>query len=1003
MTFIQSEGGHTMSLPNQPERQSDQRIGLAAKFSFAAWAALLVVALILTPKLQSIMTRGTLLIPGTESDEVTAMTEAEFPSLSGSQMVLVFTSDTLAADDPSYQAAAEAVLAEVEQIPSVTGMTTPWNGGGETLIGQDGRSAVAMFRVKTDELTLKTEVVPQLKEITRSAPAELTVYLTGDPAVNYDLMDEILADVAVAERFVVPIILVILLIIFGSVVAAAVPLGLGLISVAISMGLFYFYALRYPVHDICTALISMMGMGVGVDYALFLVTRFREELAAGCSPKEAARRTVATSGKAIMFSGAAVIASVGSLLLVKSDVIRSLGAAMAIVIVVAVGVATTLLPPILALLGHRINALRVPLQISPASAEHAWQKWAMKIMQRPVLFTLVTLVPILLLASPAVRMSFGMPNISLLSDAAESRKGYHVLEEQFSPGLLSPFEVLLTVPEGTLADPENLDRIYEAVQALQEDPGVDSVISYVSLDPDWTLEDYHELYVDGPLQLADLTSQFSGGTGGLGQVAAALGQMQGGLLTMQNSLEQIGNGAGDLAQGALDAKAGTAEIRAGLQEAAAQVEAGAAGYQQLVEGLQMAEEQLDRAISELDDMILTTKLLDGHYRNVYEAVMIARIVLAGGTEGGPSLAESVQQGAAGLGELAAGIREIDAGLAQVEDALGALADGTLQSRDGQMQVAQALGEAANGLGLISVQLDQANEGLASLGIPMEGFDPTALLTQGDLGLRMVGSAGGEMFAQLVNLQGGADVARLLVLPTTGPDSKETNQLVPRLRNLLQAEYSDLNPKLGGYVPMMVDANDHMKWALPRVILVALIISFVVLLLLLRSVVMPLIAVVLNGLSVSAAYGFLVLIFEDGHLAGPLAFTPLYYLESPVVVVLFAILFGLSMDYQVFLLSRIKEAWDETQNNEESVAFGVAKTAGIITGAATIMVLVFLAFGLTGMLSIKEMAFGLAVAIFLDASLVRIVLAPSLMRLTGKWGWWAPAWLLRILPRLNIEH
>lgn len=992
-----------MSLPNQPDQQPGQRIGLAAKFWFAVWAALLVAALILTPKLQSIMTRGTLLIPGTESAAVNALTEEEFPSLSGSTMVLVFASDDLSADDPAYQAAAEEVLAKVEEVPSITSITTPWNGGGETLIGQDGRSAAAMLRVTADELTLKTEVVPRLKEITRTAPAELTVYLTGDPAVNYDLMDEILADVAVAEHFVVPIILIVLLIIFGSGVAAALPLGLGMISVLVSMGLFYFYALRYPVHDTSTALISMMGMGVGVDYALFLVTRFREELAAGRSPQEAAQRTVATSGKAIMFSGAAVIASVGSLLLVKSDVIRSLGAAMAIVVVVAVGAAVTLLPHILALLGPRINALRVPLQISPASAEHAWRRWALKIMQRPVVFTVLSLVPILLLAAPAIRMSFGMPNISLLSEEAESRKGYHVLEEQFSPGLLSPFEVLLTVPEGTLADPENLDRVYAAVQSLEEDPGVDSVISYVSLHPDWTLEDYHRLYVDGPLQLADLTPQFSDGSGGLGQVADVLGQMQGGLMKMQDSLSQIGNGAGDLAQGALEAKAGTAQIRAGLQEAASKVEEGAAGYQQLVEGLQTAEQQLDRAIAELDDMIITTKLLDGHYRNVYEAVMIARIVLAGGTEGGPSLAEAVQEGAAGLGELAAGIREIDAGLAQVEGALGALADGTLQSRDGQMQVAQALGEAANGLGLISVRLDQANQGLASLGISVEGFDPAALLAQGDLGLRMVGSAGGEMFAQLVNLEGGADVARLLVIPATGPDAKETNQLVPHLRSMLQAEYPDLNPKLGGYVPMMVDANDHMKEVLPEVILVALLICFVVLVLLLRSVVLPLVAVVLNGLSVSAAYGALVLIFQDGHLSGPLAFSPLYYLESPVVVVLFAILFGLSMDYQVFLLSRVKEAWDETHDNEASVAFGLAKTAGIITGAATIMVLVFLAFGFTGMLTIKEMAFGLSVAIFLDASLVRIVLAPSLMRLAGKRNWWAPAWLLRVLPRISIEH
>jgi RND superfamily putative drug exporter len=168
-------------------------------------------------------------------------------------------------------------------------------------------------------------------------------------------------------------------------------------------------------------------------------------------------------------------------------------------------------------------------------------------------------------------------------------------------------------------------------------------------------------------------------------------------------------------------------------------------------------------------------------------------------------------------------------------------------------------------------------------------------------------------------------------------------------------------------------------------------------------VLPLKAVLLNALSVAAAYGSMVLVFQEGHLSTLMGFSPLGYLESPIVIILFAILFGLSMDYEVFLLSRVKEVYDATGSNEESVAVGLAKTAGIITGAATIMVLVFGIFASIGILTIKEIGFGLGVAVFLDAVLIRTILAPALMRLAGNWNWWVPAWLLRILPKIDIQH
>lgn len=323
------------------------------------------------------------------------------------------------------------------------------------------------------------------------------------------------------------------------------------------------------------------------------------------------------------------------------------------------------------------------------------------------------------------------------------------------------------------------------------------------------------------------------------------------------------------------------------------------------------------------------------------------------------------------------------------------------------RLADDLKAATQGLQQISTEIDNAAQGLRTAGEQSSKIDLEAILDRGDMGLRLVAAGGGaqleRLMPSLVNLDRGATVAKMLVLPKQKSDSPETMALIRRLRTELPALAPELQPLVGGGSAIMLDMNDQMTWSLPRVILLVLLVTFLILLVLLRSILLPLKAVLLNGLSVAAAYGTMVLVFQEGHLSDLLGFSPLGYLESPIVVILFAILFGLSMDYEVFLLSRVKEAHDASGNNEESVAVGLAKTAGIITGAATIMVLIFGVFASIGILTIKEMGFGLAVAVFLDASLIRMILAPALMRLAGDWNWWAPAWLLRILPKIDMQH
>ena len=202
--------------------------------------------------------------------------------------------------------------------------------------------------------------------------------------------------------------------------------------------------------------------------------------------------------------------------------------------------------------------------------------------------------------------------------------------------------------------------------------------------------------------------------------------------------------------------------------------------------------------------------------------------------------------------------------------------------------------------------------------------------------------------------------------------------------------------------MNVDINHEMTSKLIPVVSLVLVLSFLVLLVFLRSLLLPLKAILMNTASVLAAYGLMVFVFQDGHFTGVLKFDAAGHVDSFLPLFLFCILFGLSMDYEVFLLARIREEYLRTGDNTEAVGWGLEHTARIITSAAAIMVTVFGAFAFARMLPIKELGFGLAAAVLLDATIIRVVMVPATMRLMGRWNWWLPAWLDRLLPKVSLE-
>lgn len=973
------------------------------------WCLILAAAAFYAPKLPGVLRAADAASPGSESTAARELLTKEVRGGDIQDLVVVLTSEK-SVEDPAYGDAAESLRQQIQQIDSIRNVSSYWASGEKSLVGKDGRTALLLVEAATTADEAQARIVPALRDATAELEsAGVEAHVTGWAAVQTDLFDEAMGGARRSEKLAIPVVLVVLLLIFGSVVAGLLPLGLGIVSVGTTMAIFYFYAQYLPIDSTAPVVISMLGMGVGVDYSLLLVSRFREELARGLDRAAAVRRTVATAGKAVIFSGSTVVISVASLWVINNPVFRSITAAMVLVVIISVLAAVSLLPVVLYLLGPRVDALRLPRLGRPEanSAGGFWHRWSLRVMERPWRFALAAGLPLLLLALPAWRMETGWPNVSLLTPQADSRQGFELLRKQFDAGMMEPLELVVQVKDGAVTDGTNLPKLYELAEQVKQDPGVASVVSLVSLKPEWDLSHYREIYLEKPAELASLPSSLGEQSQQLDQLITGLRDLRTGLSQMAGKMPALGNGMAAGAGGIEEIRAGLGQTEQGLTAMAGQLEQGSSRVADMSDALDSVNGILTQAIADLDGMQPLSKA-DPRYPAVYQGVATARAMVAG-VQGQPGLAAGLRQTADSLRTAGAGLRQIASGVASARQGLARVSGGLSQGPTGIQEASRGVDQMGSGIDQMIAELEKAQADLRKANEEAGSLNLQPVVSRGDFGLRLVAASGGkeaaELLPQLANVDRGADVARLIVVPKSGTDSSETGNLVHRLRETtLPPLAKDLGTVLvGGGPAQQTDLNDQLTDALPKVIALVLTVTFLVLMGMLRSVLLPLKAIIMNSLSVLAAYGLLVLVFQHGYLTHFLGFTPLGYVGSPSVVILFAVLFGLSMDYEVFMLSRVKEAYHETGHNEEAVAIGLEQTARIITGSALIMVAVFGAFLVNGMITIKELGLGLAVAVFLDATLIRTILVPAFMRLMGDWNWWAPRWLLRILPNLDIRH
>jgi RND superfamily putative drug exporter len=633
----------------------------------------------------------------------------------GTDVVVLYRSPSATVADPAFRQSVESHLSGLPRA-DVTGVATYWSTKSPAFVSKDQHSTYAVLTLAGATQEDRLDTFHSIASQVRSQADGLETKVGGEVAVFDEVNTQTEHDIVKAESISTPIVLILLVLVFGGLVAAALPLFVGALAI---LGAFVLLRGLSAVTDVSIFsinIVTMIGLGLAIDYALFIVTRFREELAHGNDVETALTATMATAGRTVAFSGVTVGVAISSLMLFPVMFLKSMAYGGVAAVAIAMIAALTALPALLGVLGHRVNNLRI-LKVRKASAEHgAWYRLAHSVMRRPVRY-IVVLVPVLLvLGIPFLGAQLGGVDHRSLPAGATSRTVTETLQRDF-PGA-----------GGT--------DIYSAVR-FDAAPG----------DPAAALAPY---------------------------VA---------------SLKQVRN---------------------------------------------------------VDDVRL------GGYKNGVASV-VTHTRFTGQ-------------------ELAA--RDVVHGVRAVPAPAGT-----------QVQV-------------------------------------------------------------------------------------------------------------GGETAAVIDLLDVLKQRAPYMAGFIVVVTFVLLFVAFGSFVLPLKALTMNVLSLSAAFGAMVWIFQDGHLSGFLDFTPAGFLDATNPVLLFAVLFGLSMDYEVFLLSRIREEYDKTGDNTQAVALGLQRTGGIITSAALLLIIVVAAFSTSGIVFVKMIGVGLVIAIALDATIVRALLVPATMRLLGRANWWAPAPLVR---------
>ncbi len=469
----------------------------------AGWAVLLLIALPFAPRAGGVLRAGGFSSDSLESAQARAVLERELGA-PPSALALVIHSDTLLAGEPAFEVAAAAATAELASAPHVVRVIPHTIAPRQVSADRHTAYDIVFLDFAPDD---SPAAIPILEPLVRQQ-AGISVVLAGGPAFYGDVQTVSESDLRRSELISLPLAALALVFVFGSLVAAAVPLAVGGAAVLVALAVVFVAASLTPMSIFVLNLATLLGLGLGVDYSLLMTSRFREELAARLHNRDIAQlpaaerravigsaveATVATAGRAVFFSGVTVLLGLASMLLFEFMILRSVGLAGAIVVGLAVLAALTLLPALLSILGPRLDALAVRKVAPAADGDGRWARLARWVMRRPVAVLIPTLALLLLLGTPFLHVRFNAPDASILPASVPSRAAFDLLQRQFGEGEFAPLSVAVRT-SGPATSPANLAALFEWTRRLAADPRVTRVESLVSVDPRLTLGQYVLLY-----------------------------------------------------------------------------------------------------------------------------------------------------------------------------------------------------------------------------------------------------------------------------------------------------------------------------------------------------------------------------------------------------------------------------------------------------------------------------------------------------------------------------
>lgn len=976
---------------------------------------------------------------------------------------------------------------------------SPWSPGAaiDGLAPSPGVAALVVRAEHSSDERIKDYGGPIRRVVSRVVAAPVHPSLAGLSVLGDSYRRATNESAKLGELIGIPLLLLILLLVFRSVLAAVLPVLVGGAVVMAARGVLSLLVGSVSIDLFSVGVAGMMGLALGVDYSLLVISRFREER--GADKAEAMRSTVEATARSVLPAGAGLaLAMLVSILVVPARIADSVAVTVLIVTALSVLSAMFVTPALLTLVGPNLDRWSLPPRRSSTPLSLRWSRRLAG--SRRAVVSIV--IGMLLCSALAFTLNTAVLAFELLPSGDPSRRQQEDVKKSLGPGWIAPIEVVVNGSDGPLTTPARLRALAAFQRKAEADPGVSTVAGFGKIagiakglsgiegelaaqerglarlsDGISRLHDGAELSSGGLLKAAEGARALDAGLGqantGAGLLANGMQAVGTGSSRLTQGLGRADDGSGKLVEGATKASSGAgrlagglsrakkglgeveetarlletamesgddrlAELHSPIQDTGSQLDAAWHALQRMSAGRSDPEygpavRAVEEAIRRLDGTdVRTGERPDPSYEGVEKGVEraegqfgVGRYLSTKLGENGEKAGEGIEKltkGAdrldRGLRRLAAGSRQLSGGIAKLSHggqrltpAMERLAEGTEQLSGGLDQLEGGAGQLAGGLGggaqkskLLTGALHKIAAGLQRQSGGGEGGSQLKQLQAQSPGLFrsgyfvLAGLDGSrpeqrEQLGFLLNLERGALAARMLVIPRAEPSSDEMQQTKERL----ERDAAELSREtgtevfVGGLGPDTVEINDTLRENAPILRIALMLITVVVLLLVMRSLLLPLIAALLNVVAVSASFGLLALVFNNSLLGGP------GFVEGAIVPGAVIVIFGLAIDYEVFVFARIREEYLRTGSTRAAIANGLEHTAPVVTGAATIMIAVFLSFSVSDFMVLRSFGVVLALSVFLDAFIVRLVLIPALMRWLGDRSWWIPGWLDRLLP------